>query len=251
MPSSKALKYQELIKTVKESYPPYNANENKDSLRLYWYEECQEINLWTYWQGRNCLDAKIMLVGQDWGCPWDSASDKLMGKIHSANQGDSINYMDENESITDRHLIELFRSIGYNVLEPNPDLFFTNFILGYRNKGTSGGYSQHWCEHDKGFFRELSNIISPKVILCLGRATFDGTLAAFDKKEQINSYNRFIESEKNPVSITFDNGETAYVFALAHCGVMGTLNRNRGKKQRADDLTLQLQDWARVLPYIT
>lgn len=61
------------------------------------------------------------------------------------------------------------------------------------------------------------------------------------------SYNRVIESEKNPVVVKLSNGMPVYVFALAHCGVMGTLNRNRGS---GDKLLLNRQknDWARVLP---
>ena len=59
------------------------------------------------------------------------------------------------------------------------------------------------------------------------------------------SYNRVIESEKNPVVVKLSDGMPVYVFALAHCGVMGTLNRNRGS---GDKLLLDRQknDWARV-----
>ena len=38
-----------------------------------------------------------------------------------------------------------------------------------------------------------------------------------------------------------------YVFALAHCGVMGTLNRNRGSGDKLS-LNRQKNDWAKVLP---
>lgn len=59
---SKEIQYQELIADVQKAYL-------SESRELRWCEECKEINLWAYWQGRGHLDADIMLVGQDWGCP--------------------------------------------------------------------------------------------------------------------------------------------------------------------------------------
>lgn len=247
---SKELRYRALIEKAKASYAPYDAGKREGELRLYWCEECQEINLWTYWQGRGCLDAKIMLVGQDWGSPWDSSADGFLSKVQAANSGIYFDYMEGNESITDNRLAELFDSIGFDITKPCPNLFFTNFILGYRNHGVSGGYSTAWQKHDKGYFRELANIIEPRVILCLGRSTFEGVLSAFDIKPKISNYNDFIENSANPVSVTLDSGETAYIFALAHCGAMGTLNRNRGRDVSAI-LELQMRDWARIKPFIS
>lgn len=246
---SKELRYRALIEKAKSSYAPYDVSKREGELRLYWCAECQEINLWTYWQGRGCLDAKILLVGQDWGSPWDASAENVMRKIKAANAGIDFDYMEGNDSITDNRLAELFESIGYDITKPCTNLFFTNFILGYRNHGVSGGYSTAWQNHDKGYFRELADIIEPRVILCLGRSTFEGVLSAFDIKQKISNYNDFIESSANPVSVTLENGETAYIFALAHCGAMGTLNRNRGRVVPAASLDIQKQDWARIKPY--
>ena len=71
-------------------------------------------------------------------------------------------------------------------------------------------------------FKELVDIIDPKVILCLGRFTFEGVLSAFDIKlsPSIKNYNAYIESMHNPVSVTLENGNTAYIFDLAHCGAI-------------------------------
>jgi hypothetical protein len=47
------------------------------------------------------------------------------------------------------------------------------------------------------------------------------------------------------------SGQKAYVFAEAHCGAMGTLNRDRLKD--ADGTTginLQKKDWERVTEFI-
>ena len=240
-------KYRDLIARVKNSYGPYVPVH--EGLHLSWCDACDEINLWTYWQGRNNLNAKIMLVGQDWGSPWDENAQYTMEQIRRANRHEEYDYLSNNPSVTDRNLVTLFREIGYNVTKASPDLFFTNFVLGYRNKGTSGGYRKTWAEQDKGYFRELANIIEPRVFLCLGRSTFEAVLSALDPAANIRiaDYNSFIESNQNPVPVKLENGTVSYVFALAHCGAMGTLNRNN---KESTSLTKQLEDWRKIRKYI-
>lgn len=241
--------YQGLINRVRASYPPRNVAYSGKDTQLYWCEDCEEINLWTYWQGRNHLDARIMLVGQDWGCPWDADYLPTIEQVKKANLGCKYDYLNNNPSPTDANLARLFRELGYDITRSCPDLFFTNLILGYRTKGFSGGYKREWAEHDTGFFKELADIIAPIVILCLGRSTFEGVLSALDVSQTAptKDYNAFIESQANPVAVTLKDGKTAYVFALAHCGAMGTLNRN-GKK--STDLNNQLEDWRRIRAYL-
>lgn len=242
----KQKEYKALIDDVREAYPSYDPTYSGKEVRLFWCDECKEINLWTYWQGKNCLDAKIMLVGQDWGSPWDESAKPIMQKITLSNEGAPFDYMDGNNSITDNNLCELFRVLGYDISKPNNDLFFTNFILGYRHRGCSGNYSKKWEQNARGYFNRLANIIEPKVIICLGRSTFEGVLSAFGKKQRIRRFNQFIESNANPVPVALNSGETAYVFALAHCGAMGTLNRNRGKEKTENVLDVQKEDWKRI-----
>jgi len=249
---TKQERYTRLISSVRQSYTQFFPEAQNAPLGLYWCEECQEINLWTYWQGRGNLNADIMLVGQDWGCPWDDSAQTTMEQISRANRNLPYDYLHNNPSITDARLITLFRTLGLDVRHPCPGVFFTNFILGYRNKGLSGGYQKSWTQHDQGYFRELANIVEPKVILCLARTTFEGVLSAFDVHlhPAIGNYNQFMESRRNPVSVSLDSGQHVYVFALAHCGALGTLNRNRGKAKPEDILEYQKQDWKRILPYL-
>ncbi len=49
------------------------------------------------------------------------------------------------------------------------------------------------------------------------------------------------------MAVTLKDGRTAHVFALAHCGTMGTLSRNRKKNT---ELPQQIEDWMRIVPYI-
>ena len=241
---SKEIQYQELIADVQKAYL-------SESRELRWCEECKEINLWAYWQGRGHLDADIMLVGQDWGCPWDTPSVATMKNVCDMNCGKVVSYMRRNDSITDKNLIQLFRTIGFDILSDNPKLFFTNLVMGYRLQGTSGGFKATWANADAPFFRRLVDIIHPRILLCLGKDTFRCTLRALglQRLPVIRNYNRFIESSENPVQIHLCDDETAFVFAFAHCGVMGTLNRNRGTNEKAS-LNKQIQDWAKIVPFL-
>ena len=241
--------YQQLITRVRSSYPAYQESTEYEKSQLVWCNDCQqEINLLSYWQGS--LDAKIMLVGQDWGCPFDKVFFPTMAQIKNANSGKSYSYISDTLSQTDKNLIRLFsEALGKDITVPRNDLFFTNFVLGYRTHGTSGNYQKEWAEHDSAFFKELVEIIEPKVVLCLGKATFRAVLASLapDQKPRIGGYNKYIESSRNPVSITTSSGAKISVFALAHCGVMGTLNRN-GKKTLG--LDQQIADWKRISLYL-
>lgn len=250
----KERQYQELIADVKQFYTDEEKLHKHEKVYLKWCELCKEINLWTYWQGRGCLNARIMLVGQDWGSPDDSPN-AFMKQFEELNSGKRSSYWMDDTSITDRNLIELFSSIGdYDISSEkgsNPDLFFTNFVLGYRNKGLSGEFKQRWLRENKVFFRRLAEIIEPEIIICLGRKPFCGVMMAFDRNVRIGSYNAFIVGEENPVELTLSSGKRVLVFAEAHCGAMGTLNRNRLKDpDGAKDTELQKKDWQRIKQYL-
>ena len=241
--------YQQLIARVRASYPAYHEATEYEKGQLVWCSDCkQEINLWSYWQGS--LDAKIMLVGQDWGCPFDKVFHPTMAQIQKANSGKAYSYISDTPSQTDQNLIKLFsKALGKDITVPCNDLFFTNFVLGYRTHGTSGNYQKEWAEHDCVFFKELVEIIEPKAILCLEKATFRAVLASLapDQKTRIGGYNKYIESSRNPIFVVTSSGTDISVFALAHCGVMGTLNRN-GKKSLG--LDQQIADWKRISLYL-
>ena len=247
--------YQELIADVKQFYEREEQIHKHEKVYLKWCEACEEINLWTYWQGRGCLNARIMLVGQDWGSPGD-CSESYLAQFEEFNCGERRAYRMDGTSITDEHLIALFSSLGlgYDISDGrphNPDLFFTNFVLGYRNKGFSGGFKQRWLRENKDFFRRLAEIIEPEIIICLGRNAFHGVMMAFDRKVRIGSYNVFIVGKENPVELTLPSGKRVFVFAEAHCGAMGTLNRNRLKDPDGlKDIDLQKKDWQRIKQYL-
>lgn len=252
MDPSKELVYRQLIEDVKNSYPIYERIQNRSEKQLYWCNICEEINLWTYWQGRGNLRAEIMLVGQDWGNPWDISMQDFMNKLALAGEGPIRGYMENNKNPTDNNLVELFKELHYDITKPCQELFFTNFVLGYRNNKISGNFQRRWAEKDSQYFNRLVDIIKPKVILCLGKSTFEAVIKAYHvtPRPKIKGYNTFIQSNDNPQKIVLENGQNVHVFALAHCGAIGTMNRNRGNHPE-DKLLLQKEDWRRIKPYLS
>lgn len=235
--------YEQLVSDVRADYL-----ENDRELR--WCEDCKEINLWTYWQGRNHMDAQIMLIGQDWGCPWDKPTMAVMENIKAMNDGKGAHYMTGNNNPTDNFLIQLFQTIGFDIKRDDPRLFFTNFVLGYRTKGSSGNFKKSWADADAEYFRRLVEIIHPRVLLCIGKDTAKSVLDCYGLSLPKGSYNDVIESKLNHFSGRLSDGSPVYIFALAHCGVMGTLNRNKSTEKKLSP-DLQVRDWSRILPYFS
>lgn len=232
----KKQQYEELIHDVRDFY--YSKEKPDRDVYLEWCEDCREINLWSYWQGS--LNARIMVVGQDWGCPKGAV---VMNNIQTINDGAEKEYHVDPESLTDKNLCTLLASIGFPAETRNPDLFFTNFALGYRNKGLTGGFKGSWLRECEPFFKRLVEIVDPEIIICLGQNTFKAVIRSLGEKTRIRGYNSFIESKDNPIRC----GDHL-VFAEAHCGYFGTINRAKGNVK--DGMALQLEDWKRILQAI-
>lgn len=160
-------------------------------------DKMKHVNMWNYWQGS--LDAKIMVIGQDYG-----SFPKTESKDNSKKKKNKEYYFEEcisreaftrtktkddvekeyeelkkKWSITDANLFYLFKKVlGYDLTKENKDLFFTNMACCYRNEGgaTSGSdnYRSEWlslCAYK--YMGELIDIIQPEVIITLGENTFN------------------------------------------------------------------------------
>ena len=95
MNAKKSVAYCKLVENVKNKYrknPIYTKN-----LTLGWCDLrqgenlCQEINLWTYWQGRNYArktpHIKYMLIGQDFGPPEKEEIKGTIANVRKMNDG--------------------------------------------------------------------------------------------------------------------------------------------------------------------
>ena len=244
---SKIARYNNLVQRIKNDTKVLQETNSMNENYLTACDSCDEVNLWTYWQGgKQCLDANILLVGQDWGPLHTKEADAILTEIQNVKDhaAENCTYYVKGVSKTDDNLVELFKSIGYHIdTKKYKQLFFTNYIVGYRNKGLTGSMQPNWTKKCDTYFQELLDIIQPKVILCLGRKVFDWVLKDLNEEKVKGPYNKVVEaSNKNPVKVMLGD-QTCFVFPLAHCGALGTNNRNKGKEKKEDKLFWQKQDW--------
>ncbi len=183
--------------------------------------DTSEIGHWTDWQGD--LDARMMIVGQDWG---DARTLEIQkGKCNVDN------------SATNRALMKLIQIAGIkvdenNIGEKNPDLFFTNAILCMKtNGGLAGKVKSAWFRNCvRQFLMPLIEIVQPKVIVTLGEKATQSLLRGYGYKGI--KFKALVEQE-SPIVV----GSNIAVFPVFHCGSLG--QRNRPFEQ-------QKSDWLRI-----
>lgn len=234
---TKQERYRWLVEKVKNSYPPEGSGSE-----LTWCDACEdEINLWTYWKGRGVLNPEILVVGQDWG---DPKSKECVPALENIRQGRP--YQENSLSPTDQNLAFLLeRTFGEKWEDRR--LFFTNMLLGYRANGNTGSLKTSPVQ-DRAFFKELVNILQPRIIICLGARTFETAVTTFG--EPIPFSRGFSFALKEGKTVADVNG--IRIFGMAHCGALGCMNR-AGNKKGIDakvGLKLQAQDWARIAEYM-
>ena len=225
-----------------------NNSKSPKAIQLEKCPFCNEVNLWSYWQGGiNNLDADILLVGQDWGNFDDKNYNEIIRSITaSEDDSNSTTHYPYEKNPTDKNLCRLFDVLGdsFNIKEyNNPKVFFSNFVLCYRkNTRISGGFRQRWAQNCSEYFLRLVSIIQPKVIICLGRSVFEAVVRSFGEKPPKCDYNSTISNGARTLSL---NGTSYTVFPMAHCGVFGTNNR-KDPKTGCSGMEQQMKDWKRI-----
>lgn len=174
------------------------------------FDEEIAIGAWSLWQGS--LNAKIMLVGQDWG---DQAS-------FEKDQGASG--IDDN--VTDINLITLFKTLGIDLAHPtegnrNPFLFFTNIVLCMKKGGLAAkipGKCYSNCAHL--FLKDLIKIIQPKIIITLGKNAYQYTVKLYDQKPEPYKMllDRIKQNSKPLLMRPHDRLPEVVLLPAPHCG---------------------------------
>lgn len=182
-----------------------------------------QINLWTYWQGFQLKDidekgVDIMLVGQDWGNP--ERNKDVIQRIKEIRDGSKTAVYLATKSPTDRLVTEMFKVFGVDVTKRDPGirLFFTNYSLGYRDESETGGMTKALMKQDKEHFDKLVLAIKPKIIICLGKITYEMVSGEVTKG--------FVKAlkEGNPFKASFPLDSSIPVYGVAHCGTRGLSN---------------------------
>lgn len=239
--------YRLLVEDVKQDYKTNNEE-------LVWCDLCDEINFWTYWQGRGNTSAEILLVGQDWGCVFDENFEQFKSCIEKMNAGDnSVDYAADLKFPTDKNLIELFEELGYDLHKKNKNLFFTNLALGYRKHSSTGTLSKECLKKDTQYLKRLLGILRPKVVICLGKDTYEVAASALcETTVRTNNFYAVLNRGDNYSDFYLENREKVRVYGMAHCGNYGVMNRKKYAEvdRQEDGLELQKQDWLKLREYL-
>jgi uracil-DNA glycosylase family 4 len=185
-----------------------------------------EIGPWTLWQSN--LSAKIMIVGQDWG------DKEYFTKWKGADQPSG--------NPTNSNLQKLLRQLDIDIKSPREpqehQIFLTNLILCLKDGGLQAPIQDKWltncCEE---FFRNLVELIRPRVVLALGKRVSETILNLY-KIPHRKTWTLTQLMQSGPFNL-FD---TTYLFPVYHCGASG-VNRNRSFED-------QNTDWKKVANWI-
>ena len=188
--------------------------------------DSSEIGPWSLWQGD--LNAKIMIVGQDWG---DKA---YFTKWKGADQPSG--------NPTNSNLQKLLHQLHIDIKGPRETqehkIFLTNLILCLKDGGLQAPIQDEWltncCEE---FFRNLVELIRPRVVLALGKRVSEAILNLYEIPHRKTwTLNQLMQSGP------FNLFDTTYLFPVYHCGASG-VNRNRSFED-------QNTDWKKVADWV-
>jgi len=185
--------------------------------------DSSEVGPWSRWQGN--LDARVMLVGQDWGDV----------RYFVRNRG-----LEAARNPTNLALIELMGLLGVRIGSPGDEgrravAFFTNAVLCLKSSGLQGKVQNAWFSNCRDFLRRQVSIVSPKVLVCLGERAWREIAAAFQIRP-----GSFRDAVDDPLGVVLANGTRA--FACYHCG--------RRIQNTHRPLEVQRKDWLRIARFL-
>ncbi len=190
------------------------------------WENGNQINLWTYWQGYQLddIDKKgvdILLVGQDWGAPYREGNKAVLESIRKIQNGVDGAFYGPTQSPTDKRLAKMFMAFGdVNINERNPGmrLFFTNYSLGYRSGSETGNMTKKIMKIDSDLFDDLVTAIKPKIIICLGKITYEMVIGV-----SVKDFSKTLKGGE-PYKRSYPKNNKIAVYGVAHPGARGLYN---------------------------
>lgn len=191
--------------------------------------DSDDISAWARWQGN--LDARIMVVGQDWGPVSDFRKYR----------GIDPHPRSPNENSTNPNLTRLLASIGIDIdmfpSQREQKVFFTNAIACLKAFGKAQGpVEAEWFKNcGTEILTPLIDIVDPKGVVALGQHAYEAVRRAYEpgfrvRKESYLHYVQNVPPYRLPGA--------RFLFAVYHCGA-GSTNRNRSFPE-------QIKDWRRI-----
>ena len=193
------------------------------------------IGPWTRWNGN--LNAKVMIVGQDWGTKEYLKEFKKWQEKHN-----NLPYEDYNK--TNNNLASCIKQLNkeWDILNPigiednsRYPLYFTNEILCYKDEKYMSASipSVFYRECSQLFLLEQIEIVEPQEVILLGSDTFKNFIMATDKvsfnfniKSDMN-FGEIVEqvlADKLQIFYTTRNGKNIRIFPMWHTGGFGARN---------------------------
>jgi len=188
--------------------------------------DSNELGPWTAWQGN--LDAKIVVIGQDWGDESGFADDQGYDVDHNP---------------TCANLMLLLKSIGIEIDSPSIGqrsasrgaIMLTNAVLCLKQGGAQGDVEDSWfTECGRRFTRPLIELVAPRVVVALGQKAFWGTMSAFGLP--VSKSATFKTVVEKPEGFALPGG--VKLFPVYHCGIKITNMTRR--------LDQQIEDWKKI-----
>jgi len=182
-----------------------------------------EIGPWSRWQGN--LDAKLMVVGQDWG-------GVTYFRKHAGLEGPG--------NPTNDTLRDLISLLGIDIGKPG-DLrrqgvvFLTNAVLCLKAGNLQAQVLPAWFRNCGYFLRRQVEIVQPKLLVCLGERSYRGLAVAFSFRP-----GRFRNAVELDDGVMLPTGTRA--FARYHCG--------RRIQNTHRPLSQQHLDWKRLARFL-
>ncbi len=220
---SKKEDYEALVKLRKNHRFPKGL-ENPSKVNGGEYDNETQIGPWSKWQGN--LDAKIMVIGQDWGDI----------NTYIKNKGS------DKDIDTNKRLRELFLELGIELGPPeNPnktDLFLTNAVLGLKQGKSTDSIKSSWITDGKDFLERTISIVKPKIIIALGTVAYEALTKIYPSmlKKEI-SLNTLIDS--NPIKLP----DGILLFVMYHLSP-------QSEHYNKIDKELQKKDWRKIKEYL-
>ena len=188
--------------------------------------DSHEVGPWSLWQGN--LDARVLLVGQDWG------DTRYFERHHGRERiGNHTNEL----------LVRLFAAVGIAIAPPSASdngggpLFFTNAVLCLKEGGLQAPVRREWFANcGANFLRPTIEIVRPAVVISLGEKAFRAICKAFGLRTQ--PFRAAVEAP-NGLALTPES----HYFPMYHPS-RRILNTHR-------PLERQFEDWSRVRPLLT
>lgn len=181
--------------------------------------DCEYVSPWTI-SGAN-VDARYLVIGQDW-----SSSDQLEAfppNRHVIDHGFDPKFITNGllDLLLEKHLNTMRR-----------ECYLTNLFPFIKSGGAGSNIPMgHFVQCAKDFLVPQIQIVAAPIVLCLGLNTFIALARALDG-----------EGATAPAVAIGDMRECAQsvIFAMAHTGAQGTMNRGMDQVHR---------DWQRVAAF--